>query len=157
MNEQQKIMQYRHGDENAGFHLVCMPHSNRLSVELWGMWRETDLTELFKRQVLDCMNELKAKGEWDVFGDLSKFSVQMEVVFDLILNLMREAKRRKVRRVAVVHDSAIIAMAIRRLAAMSGLSTRMEFFAPDKMKGESAEEAMRRTKVEAEKWLLKKL
>lgn len=155
MNEQQKIAQYRHGDEKAGFHLVCMPHSRRLSVELWGMWRDTDLTELFKRDVLDCMNELKMKGEWDVFGDLTRFPVQMEVVFDLILNLMREAKRRKVRRVAVVHDSAVIAMVIRRLAFMSGLNT-MEFFSPENLKGESDGEAMRRTKVEAEKWLLKK-
>jgi hypothetical protein len=155
VNVQQKIGQYRFGDEKAGFHLVCMPQSNRLSVELWGMWKDTDLTALFKRQVLDCMNELKARGEWDVFGDLTRFPVQMEVVFDLIMNLMREAKRRKVRRVAVVHDSAIIAMAIRRLAALAGLNT-MKFFSAEKLKGENEEEALRRTRVEAEKWLTRK-
>lgn len=150
----QKNEQFRCGDEQAGYHLVCLPLSHRLSVEMWGVWKEKALVEGFKKDVLNCMMKLKVEGEWDVFGDLIRFPIQPEVIFDLISNLMLEAKRRRVRRVAVVHDSPMIRLAIGRLAKGVGLDN-MEFFSPERFKGESEESAVSRVKVTAEKWLLK--
>lgn len=150
----QKNEQFVGGDEPAGYHLVCLTPSHRLSVELWGNWKDQALSDNFKRQVLICMTRLQAEGEWDVFGDLTRFPVQPEVIFDLISNLMREATKRKVRRVAVVHNSPIIRLAIGRLAKVAGL-TGMEFFSPQPMKGEREESALHRVKVVAETWLLK--
>jgi len=120
-------MEYQGGTEEAGYSLDADPDRQRFTVKMWGRWDDPELVPKFKTEVLICMKVLAQKGEWNVFGDLRGYKLQLDVIGELITSLMREAMQRKFSKAGVLHDSAMVELFISRLTKAAGMTT-LKFF-----------------------------
>ena len=119
------IFARRGGDERGGFSVHANPHSRLLKVERWGLW-EPALAGEFKATILNACEELRGE-PWLSLSIATKHPPQSPEVQAFQGETLAVAKTYGLVRAAMVAESALAAMMIRRLTQEAHLDVARIF------------------------------
>lgn len=104
----------RSGDEDAGF-VVTVDIANRiLHTRAWGFF-SIELGVAYRKAMMEGMDRLRG-GSWAVLSDRRKMKPQRDEVLELMSEIMTHATSHGRTHAAVIVDSSIAGMQMRRLA-----------------------------------------
>ncbi|HEY2365098.1 MAG TPA: hypothetical protein VGH87_01885, partial [Polyangiaceae bacterium] len=114
------------GNERAGFALRANKKANLLLLEFWGLW-DMATARAFRTEVLAAYAEM-GKGPWLALSNARKFVPQKDEIQAIHRECIMGGLSRGLSRIAVLLDSAVSQMQIRRLFEEAGSPPHLRFF-----------------------------
>jgi hypothetical protein len=116
----------RAGDDGAGFTLRADKKARLLHLEFWGLW-DMPLTRSFRTEVLAAYAEM-GKGPWFALSQSRKYVPQRDDIQEIHKQCIAAGLSQGLTRIAVLLDSALGQMQIRRLFEEAGSPPHLRFF-----------------------------